>query len=70
MLEKSKSRESSIELYRIIVMLLIIAYHYMVNSGLTWSGGPVDQNPVSLKSLFLLVLKHGKNGDKLYCSLI
>ena len=28
-------RDSNIELYRIILMLLIIAHHYVVNSGLT-----------------------------------
>jgi len=30
----AKVRNSSIELYRIIVMLLIVAHHYVVNSGL------------------------------------
>ena len=30
-----KNRDSNLELYRIIVMLLIIAHHYVVNSGLT-----------------------------------
>ena len=31
---KSKERNSNLELYRIIVMLLIVAHHYVVNSGL------------------------------------
>lgn len=31
---KKKARESNLELYRIIVMLLIVAHHYVVNSGL------------------------------------
>ena len=29
-----KQRNSNLELYRIIVMLLIVAHHYVVNSGL------------------------------------
>lgn len=29
-----KERNSNLELYRIIVMLLIVAHHYVVNSGL------------------------------------
>lgn len=30
----SKERDSNLELYRILVMLLIVAHHYVVNSGL------------------------------------
>lgn len=30
-----KQRESGIELFRIIAMLLIVAHHYVVNSGVT-----------------------------------
>lgn len=29
-----KQRNSNLELYRIIVMLAIVAHHYVVNSGL------------------------------------
>lgn len=29
-----KQRNSNLELYRIIVMLLIVAHHYVVNSGM------------------------------------
>ena len=32
--ERAKNRDSSIELFRIIVMLFIIAHHYVVNSNL------------------------------------
>lgn len=32
---EKKNRESNIELMRIIMMLLIIAHHYVVNSGIT-----------------------------------
>ena len=34
-----KKRSSNIELLRIIAMYLIIAHHYVVNSGLTDGGG-------------------------------
>ncbi len=36
-------------------MLLIIAHHYVVNSGLTDLTGPVYANPMSTASLFLLI---------------
>ena len=51
----SRDRESNIELYRIIAMFLIVAHHYVVNSGLTAFGGPVYADPLSIKSLFLLI---------------
>lgn len=45
---EKKERNSNLELYRIIMMLLIIMHHYVVNSGLiqyiekdTWSGNSV-----------------------------
>ena len=44
-------RESSLELYRIILMFLIVAHHYVVNSGV-WN--VVNADPLSPKSLFLL----------------
>ena len=34
-MEKVNGRSSNLELYRIVVMLLIVAHHYVVNSGLT-----------------------------------
>ena len=49
---KEKKRESNIELYRIIIMLLIIAHHYVVNSGLLEI---MYNNPTSLKSIFLFI---------------
>ncbi len=51
-----KERSSNLELFRIITMLLIIAHHYVVNSGLTGVGSPINSNPTSVKSLFLLLL--------------
>jgi hypothetical protein len=53
-------RESNIELYRIFLMLGIIAHHYVVNSGLL----PLLQSPpLSLKSTFFLIFgMWGKTG--------
>ena len=45
----AKVRNSNLELYRIIVMILIVAHHYVVNSGLM---GVLEQEPLSGKSLF------------------
>lgn len=42
-------RNSNLELYRIIVMLLIVAHHYLVNSGLLQV---IEEKPLSLKSSF------------------
>ena len=62
-MNKLKVRNSNLELYRIIVMLLIVAHHYVVNSGLTSIGGPISSDPTSLKSLFLLLFgAWGKTG--------
>lgn len=47
-------RQSNIELFRCIVMLLIIAHHYVVNSGLLNQDGPIYTNIFSKRSLFLL----------------
>ncbi len=61
--ELGKVRESNLELYRIIVMLLIVAHHYVVNSGLTSASGPVYADPLSWRSVFLLELgAWGKTG--------
>lgn len=55
-----KQRNSNLELFRIIVMLLIVAHHYVVNSGLT----PVmAANYPSGKSVFLYLFGWaGKTG--------
>ena len=53
-------RESGIELFRIISMLLIIAHHYMGNSGVLQIA---YQNPLSVNSLFLFLFGGwGKTG--------
>ena len=49
-----KKRESNIELYRMITMLLIIAHHYVVNSGLI-SDEAIYSAPLSWRSVFLLL---------------
>lgn len=52
----SKTRSSNLELFRIITMLVIVAHHYVVNSGIM----PVIwENYPSTKSLFLLLFGWG-----------
>lgn len=48
-------RDSNLELFRIITMMLIVAHHYVVNSGLTAVDGPIYSNYLSWHSLFLLL---------------
>lgn len=50
-----KTRQSNLELFRIITMVFIIAHHYVVNSGLISADGPISSNPLSFHSLFLLL---------------
>ena len=48
-------RSSNIEFYRIIVMLLIVAHHYVVNSGLIEKMQESDMHPESCNhSIFRL----------------
>lgn len=55
-----KQRESNIELFRIITMLLIVAHHYVVNSGLMET---IAQNPTNTRSLLYLIFgAWGKTG--------
>ena len=46
---KTIQRNSNLELYRIIVMLLIVAHHYVVNSGVLEIA---SEYPTSLRSLY------------------
>jgi len=56
-------RSSNLELYRIVCMLMIVAHHYVVNSGLHSEYGPVLSNPGSANSLYLMFLgAWGKTG--------
>lgn len=58
--EGNKIRNSNLELYRIIVMLLIIAHHYVVNSGLY---SLMQESSLTGNSLFLYLLgMWGKTG--------
>ncbi len=58
-----KSRLSNLELYRIIVMLFIVAHHYVVNSGVM---EVMEEAPMAAKSLYLYLLgMWGKTG--IYC---
>lgn len=43
-------RNSNLELYRVIAMILIVAHHYFVNSGLL---EVTSVNPLSIKSLYM-----------------
>lgn len=55
-----KKRDSNLELYRIIVMLLIIAHHYVVNSGLF---EVLKQEPFGAQSVAMLIFgAWGKTG--------
>lgn len=55
-----KARNSNLELYRIIVMVLIVAHHYVVNSGLI---GVIQESNNTLNSaLMLLFGAWGKTG--------
>ena len=47
-------RNSNIELYRIVLMLIIIAHHYVVNSGIMDS--ITVQNALNYKSIFSSIL--------------
>lgn len=53
---QKKVRDSNLELFRIITMLLIVAHHYVVNSGLLDVNGPILSNSFSCDSLFLLIV--------------
>lgn len=59
-IDTKKERKSNIELFRIITMLLIVAHHYVVNSGLM---DQISENPFSIRSLFYLLFgAWGKTG--------
>lgn len=55
-----QQRDSNLELYRIIVMLLIVAHHYVVNSGLI---NVMEQKPFTERSIFFYLFgAWGKTG--------
>lgn len=56
----AKTRQSNIELFRIIVMLLIVTHHYVVNSGLL---DVMATAPTAPQSIFLYIIgMWGKTG--------
>lgn len=58
--KQSCARNSDLELYRILVMLLIIAHHYVVNSGVL---DKMYEAPLSVNSIFLFLFgAWGKTG--------
>lgn len=58
-----KPRSSNLELYRIMCMLMIVAHHYVVNSGLTSTNGPLMTDYNSCNSVFLILFgAWGKTG--------
>ena len=64
---KGKTRDSNLELFRIIAMFLIVLHHYVVNSGLTNEGGVIFSDPFSWRSLALLFLGvFGKAGTNCF----
>lgn len=59
----TKQRSSNLELYRILCMVMIVAHHFVVNSGLTDGNGPLSTDPASLKSFYLEIFgAWGKTG--------
>lgn len=57
---EAKVRNSNLELYRVIVMILIVAHHYFVNSGLVEF---TAKDPFSCKSIYLYLFgMWGKTG--------
>ena len=60
---EKKPRSSNLELYRIVCMLMIVAHHYVVNSGLTSAEGPLTTDGLSGNSIFLRLFgAWGKTG--------
>lgn len=60
---KKEPRSSNLELYRIICMLMIVAHHYVTNSGLTGQGEPLMTDFTSGNSIFLTLFgAWGKTG--------
>lgn len=56
-------RSSNLELYRIVCMLMIVAHHFVVNSGLTSPDGLLETYPTSIKTIYLWMFgMWGKTG--------
>ena len=60
---KTGGRQSNLELFRILTMILIIAHHYVIRSGLSAQDGPISADPTSLHALLTLFFgAFGKTG--------
>ncbi len=58
-----KPRSSNLELYRILCMLMIVAHHFVANSGLVSLDGPLMSDYTSGKSIWLILFgAWGKTG--------
>lgn len=58
-----KVRSSNLELYRIVCMLMIVAHHYVVNSGLISSDSVMMAHPTAANSIYLFLFgMWGKTG--------
>lgn len=61
--QQPKVRDSNLELYRILCMLMIVAHHFVVNSGVFASDAPLNTNPYNANSIYLnLFGMWGKTG--------
>ena len=65
-----KQRDSNLELFRIITMLLIVAHHYVVNSGLmeVIRGGGTTVWYYCKINLLSAFWSLGENRNKLFCT--
>ena len=55
----TRNRSSNLELYRVVCMLLIVAHHYVVLSGLTSESGPMETDMLAPNSIFLYLFGGG-----------
>lgn len=55
--KKRLTRSSNIELFRIIIMLIIVAHHYVINSGLLTI--VETQQNLKFRDIFLLIFGWG-----------
>ena len=63
LMTQKKPRSSNLELYRIVCMLMIVAHHFVVNSGLMEAGGPLLEHPDTVNTVFLWIFgMWGKTG--------
>ena len=59
--KKRLTRSSNIELFRIIIMLIIVAHHYVINSGLLTI--VETQQNLKFRDVFLLIFGWGEKQE-------